>query len=99
MGGSRISAEAPVLGLLFGIRTATNLIVQDSTDIFYEIRGKDVVINEIELGKKIRLWTSIHESNSLLGWYTFGASVELFHDIVHESVRYLWHIFRTPSTS
>eukprot|EP01034_Spumella_vulgaris_P025559 gene25558-32030_t len=71
MGGSRLTKEAPVFGLLFGYTGPTGLSVCESTDALYEFTHGEVIPMTEEIEKKIKLWTAVYTNYRLVGWYAF----------------------------
>lgn len=92
VGGSLLPPFAPVAGLLFGSTDEQGACsVADATDSIYAVDPKgNVCLNEVEMSKKITLWTSIGENRKLLGWYTLGKTVGQDHVLLHAKVL-CWH--------
>lgn len=88
-GGSKLPKEAPVYGLLFGVRTDCNVSVCDSVDINYTcsmLSQGGVLISTNEIENKVKLWTAVFTSYQLIGWYAFGDALLAEHLYVHNEV-------------
>jgi len=82
-GGTKLSAESPTLGLLFGTNQANKLSIFDAEDVFYSIITENGNIEGIfidnEIENKINLITAVYPSYRLLGWYTAGNEISSYH--------------------
>jgi len=85
-GGTKLSKDAPVLGLLFGTKRDNIISVCETTDVLLEKDENNYHIVESEIQKKTQLWTAVYTSYELLGWYTFSESISSRHFEFHNSL-------------
>lgn len=86
-GGSKLSVDSPVIGLLFGIQNGQDVSIFDGTEAIYDWNDGIVILNDIEINKKKSLWTAVFTSYELLGWYTVCENILPFHKEIHQSMR------------
>lgn len=81
-------SDSPVIGLLFGIQNGLDISIIDATDAIYEIVNGQIILNNAEIEKKKRLFTSVFANYELLGWYilTNGNQVEPVHMSIHRDM-------------
>lgn len=85
-GGSKLPANAPVYGLLFGTRADGACSVCDSVDINYTFDNNEIHILPGEIDNKAKLWTAVFTTYKLIGWYSFGVEVNVDHRKFHDMI-------------
>lgn len=82
-GGSKLSMDAPVYGLLFGTKDNVRVSICDCADLVYNVINGKVEIIAGEIENKIKLYTAVFTTYSLLGWYGFGIETTADHVEFH----------------
>lgn len=80
--------NAPVVGLLFGTAVGGIFTVCDNTDVMLEnVNGEDVM-SPADVERRKRLWTTVYQQYSLIGWYAFGnTGLQPVHAQFHASIQ------------
>jgi len=88
LGGSVLPFNAPVVGLLFGTAVGGIFTVCDNTDVVLEnVNGEDVM-SPADIERRKRLWTTVYQQYSLIGWYAFGnIGLQPLHARFHASIQ------------
>lgn len=86
LGGSKLPASSPVVGLLFGTNDGSVISVCDNTDVIIEKEGSTFRLSDSDIERRKRLWTTVYQNFQLIGWYSFGTSAGPAHLGFHRSV-------------
>lgn len=85
-GGSKLPADSPVYGLLFGTRNEVSASICDSVDMNYTFSGGDIHVLPGEIDSKSKLWTAVFTTYKLIGWYAFGKQPTADHKKIHHMI-------------
>lgn len=85
-GGSKLAADSPVYGLLFGTRNEAYSSICDSVDMNYTFSGGDIQVLPGEIDSKSKLWTAVFTTYTLIGWYAFGQKPTSDHKKIHKMI-------------
>ena len=85
--GTRLAANAAVLGLLFGIidKHNSNIAICDAVDVIYDVDSfGNVHFVESEVESKNRLLTTVYPQYVLLGWYAVNVEMIPAYQRIHQ---------------
>lgn len=86
LGGSILSINSPVIGLIFGTKEGKDISLCDATEAVYSFSNGKVILNHKYIEKKKQLWTAVYTNQQLIGWYCFDKEVTPFLIQLHQQM-------------
>ena len=92
-GGTRLSSEAVLIGLLFGTveeNTSNAMHIHYAMEAIYQcdVNPKESIpqLNFSKIAERKSLWCTVNPSHLLIGWYSTGVDIQSWHMNLHKQI-------------